>query len=93
MNFLIGLIIIILLVWLSLVLVILGVMGGEDYRELIESLTELYVMKSVWMNDSLVLIKFLLKTILITPIFLLVFLVIVYIRLALFDSLICDFKM
>jgi len=47
MNSLIGLIIIILLVCLSLVLFILGVMGGEGYRDLIESLIELYVMKNV----------------------------------------------
>jgi len=47
MNSLIGLTIIILLICLSPVLVILGVMGGEGYRELIENLIELYVMKSV----------------------------------------------
>ena len=72
----------------SLVLVILGVMGGEGYKKLIE----IFVMKSIWMNGPHVLIKFLLKILLITPLFLLVFLLVtVYIRLVLFDSLICDF--
>jgi len=47
MNSFIGLIIIILLVCFSPTLVILEVMGGEGYRELIESLIDLYVMKSV----------------------------------------------
>jgi len=35
-------------------------------------------MKSVWMNETLVLIMFLLKIVLTTPLFLVVFLVIVY---------------
>jgi len=92
MNFLIGLIIMILLVCLSLVLVILGVMEGEGHKELIENWIGLYVLKSVWMNETLVLTKFLLKIVLTTPLFLLVFLLIVYERLTIFFSLLCGFK-
>jgi len=92
MNSLIGLIIIILLVCLSLVLVIFGVMGGKGHRELIESWIGLYVMNSVWMNETLVLIRFLLKIVLTIPLFLLLFLVIVYGRLTIFISLLYDFR-
>jgi len=75
MNSLIRLIIMILVVCFSLVLIILDVMEEEGQRELIESWIGLYVMKSVWMNETLLLIRFLLKFVLTTPLFLLVFLV------------------
>jgi len=44
------------------------------------------------MNEILVIIRFLLKIILTTPLFLLVLLVIVYRRFAIFVSFLCGFK-
>jgi len=72
MNSLMGLILMIFLVCLLLDLVILGVMEGEGCIEFIEDWIRLYVMECVWMNETLVLIKFLLKIVLIIPLFLLV---------------------
>ena len=66
----------IFLVCLLLDLVILGVMEGEGCIELIEVWIGLYVMECVRMNEILVLIRFLLKIVLIIPLFLLVLLVI-----------------
>jgi len=76
MNSLIGLILMIFLVCLLLDLVILGVMDGEGRIEFIENWIGLYVIECVWMNEILVLIRFLLKIVLIMPLFLLVLLVI-----------------
>ena len=57
-------------------LVILGVMEGGGCIEFIEDWIGLYVMECAWMNWILVLIRFWLKIVLITPLFLLVLLVI-----------------
>jgi len=76
MNFLIGLILMIFLVCLLLDLFILGVIEGEGCIEFIKDWIGLYVMECVWMNGILVLIRFLLKIVLIIPLFLLVLLVI-----------------
>jgi len=76
MNFLIGLILMIFLVCLLLELLILGLMEGEGCIEFIEDWTGLYVLECVWINEILVLIRFLIKIVLIIPLFLLVFLVI-----------------
>jgi len=76
MNFLIGLILMIFLVCLLLELAILGVMEGEGSIEFIEDWIGRYVTTCVWMNEILVLIRFLLKIVLIIPLFLLVLLVI-----------------
>ena len=62
----------IFLVCLLLDLVILGVMKGEGCIEFIEEWIGFYVMECVWMNEILVLIRFLLKTVLIIPLFVLV---------------------
>jgi len=72
MNSFIGLILMIFLVCLLLDLVILGVMKGEGCIEFIEEWIGFYVMECVWMNEILVLIRFLLKTVLIIPLFVLV---------------------
>jgi len=45
----------ILFVCLLLVLVILGVMGGEGYTKFIENWIGLYAMECAWMNEILVL--------------------------------------
>jgi len=74
MNSLIGLILMIFLVCLLMDLVMLGVMEGEGCIEFIEVWIGLYVMKCVWMNVILVLIRFLLKIVMIIPLFLLVIL-------------------
>jgi len=66
----------IFLVCLILDLVILGVIEGEGFIEFIEDWIGLYVMECVWMNEILVLIRFLLKIVLIIPLFLLFLLVI-----------------
>jgi len=71
-------------------LIILVVMGGAGYTKLIENWIGLDVMERVWMNEILVIINFLLKIILTTPLFLLV---IVYKRLKIFSFLfLCGFK-
>ena len=75
-NSLIGLILMIFLVCLLLNLVILGVMEEEGCIKFIKHWIGLYVMECVWMNEIFVLIKFLLKIVLIIPLFLLVLLVI-----------------
>jgi len=62
----------IFLVCLLLDLVILGVMEGDGCIEVIEDRIGFYVMKCVWMNGVLVLIRFLLKIVLTIPLFLLV---------------------
>ena len=67
----------IFLVCLLLDLVILGETEGEGCIEFIEDWIGLYVMECVWMNEILVLIKFLLKIVLIILLFLLVLLVII----------------
>ena len=61
----------IFLVCLLLDLVILGVMEGEGCIEFIEVWIGFYVMECVWINEILVLIKFLLKIVPIIPLFLL----------------------
>jgi len=66
----------IFLVCLLLELAILDVMEGEGSIEFIEDWIGCYVTECVWMNEILVLIRFLLKIVLIIPIFLLVLLVI-----------------
>jgi len=66
-----GLILMIFLVCLLLDLVILGVVEGEGCIEFIGDWIGLYVMECVWINGTLVLIKFLLKIVLIIPLFLL----------------------
>jgi len=76
MNSLIGLILMIFLVCHLLDLVILGVMEGDGCIKFIKDWIGLYVMDCVWMNEILVLIRFLLKIILIIPLFLLMLLVI-----------------
>jgi len=70
MNSLIGLILMIFLVCLLLDLVILGVMEGEGCIKFIEDWIGFYVLECVWMNEILVLIRFLLKVVLIIPLFL-----------------------
>jgi len=70
MNSLIGLILMIFLVCILLHLVILGVMEWESCIEFIEDWIGLYVMECVWMREILVLIEFLLKIVLIIPLFL-----------------------
>jgi len=92
MNSLTGLILMIFLVCLLLDLVILGVMEGEGCIEYIEVWIGLYVMECVWMNEILVLIRFLLKIVLIIPLFLLVLLVILCGRLAISISFRCGFN-
>ena len=92
MNSWTGLILMTFLVCLLLGLVILGVTEGEGCIEFIEDWIGLYVMECVWMNGILVLIRFLLKIVLIIPLFLLVLLVILCGRLALFVSFRCGFK-
>ena len=67
----------IFLVCLLLDLDILGVMEGEDCIEFIKEWIGLYVMECVWMNEILVLIRFLLKIVLTILLFLLVLLVII----------------
>ena len=81
----------IFLVCLLLDLVILGVMEGEGCIEYIEDWIGLYVMDCVWMNEILVLTRFLLKIVLIIPLFLLVLLVILCERLTIFVSFRCLF--
>jgi len=76
MNSLIGLILMIFLVCLLLDLDIIGVMEGEGSIDFIKDWIRLYVMECVWMNEILVLIRFLLKIVLIIPLLLLVLLVI-----------------
>ena len=92
MNSLIGLILMIFLVCLLLDLVILDVMEGEGYIKFIEDWIGLYVMECVWMNGILVLIRFLLKIVMIIPLFLLVLLVSLCGRLAIFVSFVCGFR-
>ena len=75
-NSLIGLILMIFLVCLLLELVILGVTEGEDCVEFIEYWIDRYVTECVWMNGILVLIRFLLKIVMIIPLYFLVLLVI-----------------
>jgi len=89
MNSLTGLILMIFLVCLLLDLVILGVMEGEGCIEYIKDWIGLYVMECVWMNEILVLIRFLLKIVLIIPLFLLV---ILCGRLSIFVSFLCGFR-
>ena len=74
MNSLIGLILMIFLVCLLPDLVILCVMEREGCIEFIEDSIGLYVMECIWMNEILVLIRFLLKIVLIISLFLLVIL-------------------
>jgi len=74
MNSLIGLVLMIFHVCLLLNLVILGVMEGEGCIKFIKDWIGLYVMKCVWMNEILVVVMFLLKIVLIIPLFLLVIL-------------------
>ena len=73
-NSLIGLILMTFLVCFLLVLVILSVMEGEGCIEFIEDWIERYV-RCLWMNVIFVLIRFLLKIVLIIPLYLLVLLV------------------
>ncbi|KAK8469593.1 hypothetical protein PHAVU_005G111750 [Phaseolus vulgaris] len=92
MNSWTGLILMIFLVCLLQDLVILGVTEGEGCIEFTEDWIGLYVMECVWMNGILVLIRFLLKIALIIPLFLLVLLVILCGRLAIFVSFLCGFR-
>ena len=80
------------LVCLLLDLVILGVMLGDDCIEFIKDLIGLYVIECVWMNEILVLIRFLLKIVLIIPLFSLVLLVILGGWLTIFVSFLCGFR-
>jgi len=62
------------MIFLVCLLLELGVMEGEGCIEFIENWIGRYVTKCVWMNEILVFIRFLLKIVLIIPLFLLVIL-------------------